>query len=61
MVGASTVAGQTDILVSYTFRIAFRDSAQNFGYASAIATVIFIIVALISWWNLRQREAARTP
>ena len=60
MVGASTVAGQTDILVSYTFRIAFRDSAQNFGYASAIATVIFIIVALISWWNLRQRETART-
>ncbi len=58
MVGASTVAGQTDILVSYTFRIAFRDSAQNFGYASAIAAVIFILVAFISWWNLRQRETA---
>ena len=56
MVGASTVAGQTDILVSYTFRIAFRDSAQNFGYASAIATVIFVIVALISWWNLRHQK-----
>ncbi|WP_043588361.1 maltose ABC transporter permease MalF [Geminisphaera colitermitum] len=55
MVGAATPAGQTDILVSYTFRIAFRDSAQNFGYASAIATVIFIIVALISWWNLRKQ------
>ena len=60
MVGASTVAGQTDILVSYTFRIAFRDSAQNFGYASAIASVIFLIVALISWWNLRNSEAAKT-
>lgn len=59
MVGASTVAGETDILVSYTFRIAFRDTAQNFGYASAIATVIFIIVALISWWNLRNRADAR--
>lgn len=56
MVGAATPAGQTDILVSYTFRIAFRDSAQNFGYASAIATVIFIIVALISWWNLRKQD-----
>ena len=56
MVGASTVAGQTDILVSYTFRIAFRDSAQNFGYASAIATVIFVIVALISWWNLKNQK-----
>lgn len=56
MVGAATPAGQTDILVSYTFRIAFRDSSQNFGYASAIATVIFIIVALISWWNLRKQN-----
>ncbi len=56
MVGASTVAGQTYILVSYTFRIAFRDSAQNFGYASAIATVIFVIVALISWWNLKNQK-----
>lgn len=53
MVGSSTVAGETDILVSYTFRIAFRDSAQNFGYASAIATLIFIIVALLAWYNLR--------
>jgi len=59
MVGAATVAGQTDILVSYTFRIAFRDTAQNFGYASAIATVIFVIVALISWWNLRHRSEAK--
>lgn len=59
MVGSTTVAGQTDILVSYTFRIAFRDSSQNFGYASAIATVIFIIVALLSWWNLRNRGDAR--
>jgi len=56
MVGASTVAGETDILVSYTFRIAFRDSAQNFGYASAIAAIIFVIVALIAWWNLRLTE-----
>jgi maltose/maltodextrin transport system permease protein len=56
MVGAATVAGQTDILVSYTFRIAFRDTAQNFGYASAIATVIFVIVALLAWWNLKHQK-----
>jgi maltose/maltodextrin transport system permease protein len=56
MVGAATVAGQTDILVSYTFRIAFRDTAQNFGYASAIATIIFLIVALIAWWNLKHQK-----
>lgn len=56
MVGAATVAGQTDILVSYTFRIAFRDTAQNFGYASAIATVIFLIVASLAWWNLKHQK-----
>ncbi len=56
MVGAATVAGQTDILVSYTFRIAFRDTAQNFGYASAIATIIFVIVALLAWWNLKHQK-----
>ncbi|MBF6723736.1 ABC transporter permease subunit, partial [Acinetobacter baumannii] len=30
-------AGTTDILVSYTYRIAFEDSGQNFGLAAAIS------------------------
>ena len=46
-------AGTTDILVSYTYRIAFLDSGQNFGLAAAISTVIFILVALMSYANLR--------
>lgn len=46
-------AGTTDILVSYTYRIAFQDSGQNFGLAAAISTVIFILVALLSAWNLK--------
>jgi maltose/maltodextrin transport system permease protein len=46
-------AGTTDILVSYTYRIAFEDSGQNFGLAAAISTVIFAMVALLSWINLR--------
>lgn len=46
-------AGTTDILVSYTYRIAFEDSGQNFGLAAAISTVIFTMVALLSWFNLR--------
>ena len=46
-------AGQTDILVSYTYRIAFRDSGQDFGLAAAISTVIFFMVALMSMANLR--------
>ena len=60
MVGATVLAGETDILVSYTFRIAFQDAGKNFGYASAIATIIFLIVAAISYINLRLQDRSRT-
>ena len=46
-------AGTTDILVSYTYRIAFQDSGQNFGLAAAISTVIFFLVAMLSMTNLK--------
>jgi maltose/maltodextrin transport system permease protein len=49
----STPAGTTDILVSYTWRIAFQDSGQQFGLASAISTVIFLIVAAITLVQMR--------
>ncbi|CAM3661087.1 maltose ABC transporter permease MalF [Parendozoicomonas haliclonae] len=52
MSGTSTLAGNTDILVSFTFRTAFI-AGQDFGLASAIATLIFLIVGFISWVNLR--------
>ena len=39
--------------MSYTYRIAFKDSGQNFGLAAAISTVIFFIVALLSLANLK--------
>ena len=46
-------AGTTDILVSYTWRIAFQDAGQQFGLASAISTVIFLIVAAVTVLQLR--------
>jgi maltose/maltodextrin transport system permease protein len=46
-------AGTTDILVSYTYRIAFTDAGANFGLAAAISTVIFFLVALLAIINLR--------
>lgn len=51
--GSATVAGTTDLLVSYTFRMAFQDSAARFGFASAVATLLFIVVALLAWQQLR--------
>jgi maltose/maltodextrin transport system permease protein len=52
MVGGG-IAGDTDLLVNYTFNIAFRDSGTNYGLASAIATLLFMIVGVLAWINLK--------
>ena len=46
-------AGATDLLASYTYRIAFRDSGQHYALACAISTIIFVIVATLAVVNLR--------
>jgi maltose/maltodextrin transport system permease protein len=53
----SVPAGETDILVSYTYRIAFEDTGQNFGLAATISTLIFAMVAFLSIVNLRLTKA----
>ena len=56
----SVPAGTTDILVSYTMRMAFQDSGQQFGLASAISTVIFFIVAGITLLQMRFTRLAES-
>jgi maltose/maltodextrin transport system permease protein len=46
-------AGTTDLLVSFTYRIAFEDSGANFGLAAAISTILFLMVAVLSLINMR--------
>jgi maltose/maltodextrin transport system permease protein len=46
-------AGTTDLLVTYTWRIAFQDAGQQFGLAAAVSTVIFVIVAVLTLAQLR--------
>ena len=54
MVGTSEPAGYTDLLVSYTYRIAFEGGGgQDFGLAGAIATVIFLLVGGMALLNLK--------
>ena len=53
-------AGTTDILVSYTYRIAFTDSGQNFGLAAAISTLIFVMVALMAMVQLKITQRAES-
>lgn len=52
-------AGTNDILVSYTYRIAFQDSGQNFGLAAAISTMIFVLVAILSLANIKLSRVNR--
>jgi maltose/maltodextrin transport system permease protein len=49
-------AGETDLLVTYTYRTAFDE--HSFGLAAAISTVIFAIVAILSVLNLRLTKTA---
>jgi arabinogalactan oligomer / maltooligosaccharide transport system permease protein len=52
--GAQTPAGHTDILVSYVYRIAFESGrGADYGFAAAIAVLIFIMVAGISAYSFR--------
>ena len=50
----ATPAGYTDILISYTFRLAFESGrGADYGYANAITIVIFLIVASITIFQYR--------
>lgn len=52
--GTLTPAGYTDILISYTYRLAFGSGrGADYGLASAVTIVIFAIVALVTLFNFR--------
>ncbi len=53
MVGATTPAGHTDILISYVYKLAFEGRGQEFGFASAISVIIFVLVGGISLLNFK--------
>ena len=56
--GATTPAGHTDILISYTYRLAFESGqGAQWGFASAIAVLIFIMVATVSAISFRRTRA----
>ncbi len=53
-ISAATVAGHTDILLSYTYRLAFAGgTGTNYGFAAAIGIFIFMIVGPITYFNFR--------
>lgn len=52
MAGTPTPVGHTDILITYTYSLAFGDRA-DYGYASAITIIIFAIVLVITLLQFR--------
>ncbi len=50
------IAGSTDILISYTYQIAFGTTVQDLGLASAISVIIFLLVASISLYGVRKSK-----
>lgn len=49
----NSTAGDTDILISYTFRIAFGAQGAQYGLAATISILIFVLIAAISYIGFR--------
>lgn len=52
--GAPWPIGETDILISMVYAIAFEGGTRQFGLASAMSILIFVVVGFISWLGFRQ-------
>ena len=50
-------AGGTDILITYTYRLAFGGAGAQYGFAAAISIFIFLIVAIVSIIGFRRTHA----
>ncbi|GAA2984877.1 ABC transporter permease subunit [Kitasatospora sp. NPDC006786] len=55
--GAGGTAGSTDILISYTYRLAFGGQGAQYGFAAALSIVIFLLVGLITLVGFRRTRA----
>lgn len=54
MSGTTSPVGHTDLLVNYTFRIAFASGrGADLGYAAAITMVIFLILVVITYFQFK--------
>jgi arabinogalactan oligomer/maltooligosaccharide transport system permease protein len=46
--------GATDLLITYTYRLAFGGSGAQYGFAGAVSVFIFLIVAVVSAASFRR-------
>ena len=53
----TAAGGGTDLLITYTYRLAFSEATSHYGYAAAMSVMIFLIVSLISVVSLSRTKA----
>lgn len=53
-VGSPVVVGHTDILISMVYSVAFESGTKQYGLASALSILIFIVVGLIAYLGFRR-------
>lgn len=51
--GSPIPAGNTDILISFVYKLAFNSAQSDYGLAAAISIVLFVFVALMTWFQFR--------
>ncbi|MGQ1838136.1 ABC transporter permease subunit [Kocuria turfanensis] len=54
---STTGVGATDILISFVYKIAFAGGTNDYGLASALSILIFIMVAVVSALTFRRSKA----
>ena len=54
MVGTATPAGHSDILISYVYNLAFGRGLSQYGYASAITFMIFLMMVAVTIFQHRR-------
>ena len=52
--GTPVLIGETDILISMVYSIAFESGSKQYGLASALSILIFLVVGVIAWLGFRQ-------
>jgi len=53
-VGTPVVVGHTDILISMVYSVAFESGNKQYGLASALSILIFLVVGLIAYVGFRR-------
>ena len=53
VMAAGVLPGHTDILISYTYKLAFGEQNKDYGLASAIAIIVFFIIGTITFLQFK--------